>query len=129
MKASILIVGHPFPEKVEFGADHSSSYDDALLILKKTKYAVIVAGDRLPVSSKSIVKNSLSFLKESRELNTDTQTILVSNEASPQELQRAINDIGLFKMIPHFETNPLQLAVREALEEYELIKQNQAFLV
>jgi two-component system, NtrC family, sensor kinase len=128
VKASILIVGHPFPEKVEFGADHCSSYDEALKILKENKYAVVVAADRLPSMAKNAINGSLVFLEEIRRLNNDTQQILVSEEASPQELQRAINDIGIFKIIPHFEPSPLQLAVREALEEYELIKQNQAFL-
>jgi len=128
MRASILIVGHPFPDRVEFGADHRATYDEALATLKTEPYAVVVVADRLPPSSKAKIKGSFDFLKHVRDLQGDLQTILVSSEASPQELQRAINDAGLFKIIPQFEPDPLQLAVREALEEYELIKQNQAFL-
>ncbi len=128
MKASILIVGHPFPEKIEFGADHSPTYDEGLRTLQSDKYAVVVAADKLPIQHSSTIKTCLEFLKTSRPLNPDTQTILVSNEASPKDLQRAINEFGLFKIISNFDSNPLQLAVREALEEYELIKQNEAFL-
>ena len=87
MHASILIVGHPFPEKVEFGADHSSNYDQALGILTENKYAVIVAADHLPSSPSTLVKNSFEFLMSSRKLNTDAQIILVSATASPEELQ------------------------------------------
>jgi two-component system, NtrC family, sensor kinase len=128
VKASILIVGHPFPDRVQFGADHCANYDQAIEVLKETPYAVVVAADRLPVTSKMKIVDSIEFLKKSRDLNRDTQTILISQDASPQELQKAINAAGLFKIIPQFETDPLQLAVREALEEYELIKQNQAFV-
>jgi two-component system, NtrC family, sensor kinase len=128
MKASILVVGHPFPTQVEFGADHAVTYDDALNILEENKYAVIVAADKLPLNPVAKVKDSLEFLKATRLLNEDVQSILVSKEASPQDLKKAINIAGVFKIIPNFDINPLQLAVREALEEYELIKQNQAFL-
>ena len=128
MHASILIVGHPFPEKVEFGADHCTTYDQAVEVLKVSKYAVVVAADRLPHSPKEVIKNCFEFLKTSRNLNADTQIVLVSAEASPQDLQRVINAVGLFKSILNFDPSLLQQAVREALEEYELIKQNQAFL-
>jgi two-component system NtrC family sensor kinase len=128
MHASILIVGHPFPEKVEFGADHTSSYDEALAVLSINKYAVLVVADRFPSASQDKIKNSFDFLTASKALNPDAQTVLVSSVASPQELQKAINAVGLFKTIFSFDSAILQLAVREALEEYELIKQNQAFL-
>ena len=128
MRASILIVGLPFPERVQFGADHCQSYDQGISILEESPYPVVVAADRLPTVSQTKIRDSLEFLKRCRKSNLDTQTILVSPDASPQDLQRAINAAGLFKIIPNFETDPLQLAVREALEEYELIKQNQAFV-
>jgi two-component system NtrC family sensor kinase len=128
VRASILIVGHPTPDTVEFGADHCAHYDSALEILKTDPYAVVVAADRLPKAKGAQVKESFEFLKETKFLNANVQTILVGSEMSPQELQRAINAVGVFKIIPEFEPDSLQLAVREALEEYELIKQNQAFL-
>jgi two-component system, NtrC family, sensor kinase len=127
MKASILIVGHPYPEKVEFGADHCRTYDEALDVLAQNSYAVVVAADKLPQTQGKVLQ-SLEFLEETKKINSDVQSILVSSQASPSELKRAINSIGIFKIIPQFETAPLQLAVREALEEYELIKQNEAFL-
>lgn len=121
MKASIFIVGHPSPKKVEFGADQVQEYDEAVKVLQKQKYAVIVVADKDN-------KKSLKFLGDARKLNPDAQTILVGSTMTAQGLQKAINDVGLFKIIPDFEANILQQAVREALEEYELIKQNQAFL-
>jgi len=129
VRASILIVGHPTPGTVEFGADHCENYDNALEILKTNPYAVVVAADRLPKSPDTKINDSFDFLKETRSLNSDVQTILVGLEISPLELQRAINVVGVFKIIPEFEIETLQIAVREALEEYELIKQNQAFLL
>ncbi len=128
-RASILIVGHPRPEQVEFGADHCTTYDSAIEILEKNKYAVVVVADRLPHPPKPQLTESLGFFKKSRAINEDMQFILISTDASPQELQMAINAFGLFKIMPNFENNALQLTVREALEEYELIKQNQAFLI
>jgi two-component system NtrC family sensor kinase len=128
MHASILIVGHPFPDRVEFGADHSHSYDQALEVLSVNKYAVLVANDRLSAQSRGHVNNGFEFLMKCRNLNSDMQIVLMSPDASPQELQQVINAVGIFKTIESFDANLLQLAVREALEEYELIKQNQAFL-
>ncbi len=119
--ASILIVGHPDPKLVEFGADFINSYDETEKILSKFSYAVVAVADRMDG------KSCVDLLKKIRKLNPHTQLILVSQAASAPDLQALINEAGLFKSISSFEESQLQLAVREALEEFELIKQNEAF--
>lgn len=122
MQASILIIGHPQPQSVEFGADFSANYADATTILEKNNYAVVAVQDQV------LNQSSLELLKKMRERNKDTQAILITTSHSPSDLQKFINEARVFKILSSFEPNSFQLSVREALEEYELIKQNQAFL-
>lgn len=128
MKASILFVGHPTPQDVQFGADFSPDYDSADVTLAKTSYAVVAVADKIKSSGTEAIRTSYELLKKIRLSRPNTQTILVSAEPNPAALQQLINEAGLFKIIANFEPHDLQLAVREALEEYELIKQNEAFL-
>lgn len=124
MSSSILIVGHPYPKEVEFGADVVSSVGEGKTTLQEKPYAVLVIPDYDDPSQ----GDAFDCLKVAKETNPDIQTILVTKTTDPKTLKLAINKIGLFKIIPDFSQLPLQNAVREALEEYELIKQNQAFL-
>ncbi|MBK9294333.1 MAG: GHKL domain-containing protein [Oligoflexia bacterium] len=122
MQASILIVGHPRPESVEFGADFSDSYESAENILKEKTYSVLAIKDQIEN------KSCIELLKKIHENNQDTQTILVTQENNATDLQKFINEAHVFKILNGFETQSFQLSVREALEEFELIKQNQTFL-
>ena len=96
MNSSILIVGHPNPKTVEFGADFTDTFQKAITELNENKYPVVVA-------SAALVGDRFEFLKSVRELTPDTQTVLVGSGLSPVELQKIINAIGVFKVIPEFE--------------------------
>jgi len=123
--SSILIVGHPHPDQVDFGADHAPSYDQALRALNHS-YAVVVVAENLPFLPDSKIRSGLDFLRQVRRTREHAQTIYVNPNASARDIQLAINDAGIFKSLADFEINSLQTSVREALEEYELIQQNLA---
>lgn len=122
MKSSILIIGHPNPQNIEFGADFVKDKEVGLLEVRAHQYPVVVleTDDEEP---------TMDFLIELRKSSALSQVILVSSKYPPGLLQKLVNQIGVFKIISSFDGDSLQNAVREALEEFALIKQNQSLLL
>ncbi|MCC6277075.1 MAG: PAS domain-containing protein [Oligoflexia bacterium] len=121
MNSSILIVGHPDPQRVQFGADFATSSEEARTIVSHSHLPVLILATTIQGTWKLV-------LDEFRKLNPLGQIILVGPLTLDPGFLSTINNIGIFKLLDNFDSDSLLKAAQEALEEYELARQNESYI-
>lgn len=123
LRSSVLVVAHPNPASVGFGADFAVDFDVAQQMASEFPYQVVA----LPSDSTGL-EADLSFLDELNKTAPLSQRVIIQNEALPERLRRMINKGNVFKILSGFEDAQFERTVLEALEEYNLIRQNAKLL-
>jgi two-component system response regulator HupR/HoxA len=92
---------------------------DGLEILERAEIALLLADEALPSMA------GVDFLKRAREIRPLAIRMLLSRGAELESLNRAVNEALVYCWIAKpWGPNALRLAVRRALESYELASQN-----
>jgi two-component system, NtrC family, sensor kinase len=122
-KSSVLLIGHPNPDQVAFGADFATTPHDAFEKLSKTLYPVVVSYvDTLSTSEQT------AFFKEATVRSPDSRHVLVTTDQNPTALLNLLELVRVSKVLKSHTEAEFDQAVQEALEEYMLARQNQMLL-
>lgn len=123
LKSSVLVVGHPTPEQIGFGADFAADLAEAQKFLVANAYSVVAFPAKL-LTSATFKSVSDSFNAH----NPSPQKVLIAEGANADQLRRAINLGHVFKVIQEFSDQQFDHAVEEALSEHLLARQNSQLL-
>lgn len=122
-KSSVLLIGHPNPERVAFGADFAPTVSEASEKLKQTRYPVVVSSlDTIPPNERA------GFFETIARQDPDAQHVIVSRTANPKDIQSLFGKIRIAKLISDFDDPCFDDSVQKALEDYMAVKQNQLLL-
>lgn len=119
LRASVLIIGHPQPNAIAFGADFAIDFEKAREALSEFRYPVIA----LPIS-RAFENEAIALLEFANEASPLSQRVIIQNDARAEALQRVINTGSVFRVLPVFTEPRFDLTIEEALEEYRLLQQN-----
>jgi two-component system, NtrC family, sensor kinase len=123
LRSSVLVIGHPQPDAIAFGADFAVDFDAARAALTEFGYPVIA----LP-SSNELVSPALAFLDFVNGASPLSQRVIVQNDTSADGLRRVINAGSVFRILSSFDDERFDLTIQEALDEYRLLQQNAKLL-
>ncbi|MES2963990.1 MAG: histidine kinase dimerization/phospho-acceptor domain-containing protein [Bdellovibrionota bacterium] len=123
LRSSVLIIAHPRPESVGFGADFAKDFDEAKTALEAYSYPVVA----LP-STSSRSKEALGLLDFATKASPLSQRVIIQNDTSAENLRHMINSGSVFRILPSFEDAKFEVTIREALEEHSLLQQNSKLL-
>ncbi len=122
LKPSVLIISHPEPSQVQFGAEFLSHLSDLKESLESHQFRVVIYPTHIFRNSEN-----LKYLDLLEEKLSNSQKILIHDWHSLEStkiLARVINQRNLFKILPDFLTDEFELSVQGALAEYDLDQQN-----
>jgi len=119
LRASVLIVGHPKPAAIAFGADFATDLVAAKKSIGEFRYPVIA----LP-SENSHAKDALEFLEFANKVSPLSQRVIIQNDTPAEGLRNIINSGSVFRILTSYEDPRFDLTIQEALEEYRLLQQN-----
>ncbi len=120
LKSSILIINHPYPERITFGADFAKDWEEASARLEKQAYDVIV----LPLALAPF-KDLLNFLQLSKNKKAERQLIVTSELATPDQLLNVTSNYSIYHILEDFSDSQLENIIQSALAEVAHIKQNE----
>ncbi len=123
LRSSVLVIGHPRPGTIAFGADFSPDGESARKALQEFAYPVIA----LP-SSALRTKDALELLEFANKASPHSQRVIIQNDTSAEDLRRLINTGSVFRILPSFDDPRFELTIQEALDEYRLLRQNSKLL-
>ncbi len=121
LRSSVLIIDHPQPDHVGFGADFATDLKFAEAQCAEFIYPVIVL-------SGSRKMQSLEFLDHLNRISPQSQRVIIQEETPAETLRLMINKGNVFKILPAFNDQQFDFTIQEALEEFRLIQQNQKLL-
>jgi two-component system NtrC family sensor kinase len=123
LRSSVLIVQHPDPASVGFGADFARDFRSATAQIRAYAYPVVI----FP-SDTSGAGEDLVFLDQLNKIAPLSQRVVIQNDSSFELLRQSVNKGNVFKILPSFSDPLFERSVMEALEEYSLIRQNAKLL-
>jgi two-component system, NtrC family, sensor kinase len=123
LRSSVLVIGHPQPETVAFGADFAPDFKSAAEQISDYAYQVVVVP-----SDGSENFNELRFLDTLNVVAPLSQRVIIQNQAQPDALRKMINKGNIFKILQTYSDPQFDRTIMEALEEYNLIRQNAKLL-
>ena len=123
LRSSVLVIGHPRPGAIAFGADFAPDADTAKAALKEFAYPVIA----LP-SSTLRRQDALELLEFANTASPHSQRVIIQNDTQPEDLRKLINTGSVFRILPSFDDPRFELTIQEALDEYRLLRQNSKLL-
>lgn len=123
LRSSVLIVRHPNPATVAFGADFADDFQRATEAVSEFSYPVIA----LP-SSLELAKDVLAFLQHVNHVSPLSQQVIVQNDTPSESLLEIVNTGSIFRILPSFHDDRFELVIQEALEEYRQLQQNAKLL-
>lgn len=123
LRSSVLVIGHPRPGAVAFGADFAPDCNGAKKSLSEFSYPVIA----LP-SSLNRNDEAFELLELAHKTSPYSQCVVIQNDATPEDLRRLINTGSVFRILPEFEDPRFELTIQEALDENRLLRQNSKLL-
>ena len=101
----------------------SSSADEALDIMKEQEFKVIISDERM------VGMQGAEFLAQVRQRYPQTLRILLTGYASTKVAMKAVNDGEIYRFfLKPWDDNQLRLAVRSAVEKYDLEAENRRLL-
>jgi signal transduction histidine kinase/PAS domain-containing protein len=123
VRASVLIVGHPDPKSVGFGADFAPDFAAAKKAVGEFNYPVVV----FPGSA-GAAGDAVDFLKHLNGVSPLSQRVVIQNHISDESLLRIINLGSLFRILSGYDDERFETTIHEALEEFRLLRQNAKLL-
>ena len=123
LKSSVLVVGHPTPTQIGFGADFATDLVEAQKFLESNAYSVVAFPAKL-LSASTFKAVADAFNSH----HPSPQKVLIAEGANADQLRRAINLGHVFKVIQEFGDQQFDHAVEEALSEHLLARQNSQLL-
>ena len=121
LRSSVLIVGHPRPRDVAFGADFADGFESAAARCAERAYPVVV----LPVDGAEGAERALAFAQE---LGADSQLVIVQSSGNAEAIRRLVNKGNAFRVLPSFVDPRFDRTIEEALEEHALARQTSKLL-
>ena len=123
LKSSVLIISHPDPNQVGFGADFAADFASASALTRDHAYQVVVLH-----AGKESFEEAIGFLSELNAARPHSQRIIVHGDIGAEALLDLINTGNIFKVLSSFDDARFASLVREAMEEYSLVRQSAEFL-
>lgn len=123
LRASVLIVAHPEPGIIAFGADFAADFFTARQALDEFNYPVIA----FP-SSALKSREALELVEHASRASPLSQRVIIQNDTPAEELRKLINAGSVFRILSAYEDPRFDLTIQEALEEYRLLQQNMKLL-
>jgi signal transduction histidine kinase/PAS domain-containing protein len=123
LRSSVLIVGHPDPGAVAFGADFAADEQEAKKAIEATRYPVLV----LP-STEDDASKVQSFMEYAGKISPLSQRVIIQNDTPAEGLRKLINTGSVFRILTGFDDPKFEVTIREALEEHSLLQQNAKLL-
>jgi signal transduction histidine kinase len=123
LRASVLIVSHPDPKAVAFGADFATDLTEAEKAIGEFSYPVIV----IPCSEQN-ADSTVNFLMQISADSPTTQQVILQNDTPAESLRSMINLGSLFRILHSYNDSRFEHTIQEALEEYRLLQQNSKLL-
>jgi len=119
LRSSVLIVGHPNPSAVAFGADFATNEAEAKKAIESSRYPVLV----LPSTSET-ADEVQAFMDQASKISPLSQRVIIQNDTPAESLRKLINTGSVFRILTSFEDPKFEITIREALEEHSLLQQN-----
>ena len=126
LRSSVLIIGHPKPDTVAFGADFApidGNFSQAQKAVAEYRYPVIALPSTLKNSAEA--RELLEFVNQA---SPYSQRVIIQNDTPAEDLRTIINTGSVFRILPSFGDPRFDLTIQEALEEYRLLQQNSKLL-
>ncbi|MES2855592.1 MAG: ATP-binding protein [Bdellovibrionota bacterium] len=123
LRSSVLIIGHPNPKSVSFGADFAEDFDKARIAFADFAYPVVA----LP-SSAALSKSAAELLEFVSGASPLSQGVIVQNDTPAGELLTLINSGSVFRILGAFDDPGFELTIQQALEEHSQLQQNAKLL-
>ncbi|MGE3757662.1 MAG: histidine kinase dimerization/phospho-acceptor domain-containing protein [Pseudobdellovibrionaceae bacterium] len=114
----MLIIGHPSPSLVHFGADFVSDLNEGMDRFKNHAYQVVM----IPFDHNN--ETALRLAQDIVETRSATQIVAVAQNLEPRELLKITRQNRLFKILNTYSDPFFEDCLRQALEESALIEQN-----
>ncbi len=133
LRASVLVIAHPEPAKIAFGADFAESIEDARKQIREFRYPVIAFPSlpssktpHAPVSLDQNVRHAdvIALLDFANSVSPLSQRVVIQNDTPAEELREIINMGSVFRILSSWNDERFELTIQEALEEYRLLQQN-----
>ncbi len=124
LHSSVLIIGHPDPSLISFGADFASSMEEATSMnLLEKSYSLIA----FEMDGKDHLRQ-IHFLRQVQESSPRTRFILVVGDAQRDLVSELSCHGSLFKVLPSFLSHEFEESIRKGLEQEALFQQNRELL-
>lgn len=124
INSSVLIVAHPNPSLVSFGADFVPTMKEAISRLQSSKYSVLCFPVDL-LSSEELT----NLAKLSEDKLKAPQLIGIVNSQSYRALIETLQKINFFKIFESYDDASFEEVTRQALDEVLLVQQNAEIFV
>lgn len=119
IRASVLIIGHPKPGAIAFGADFAPDLKTGKQVLSEFRYPVIA----FPSSTTNSTE-ALELAEFANSVSPYSQRVIIQNDTPADTLSKLINAGSVFRILPSYDDPRFDLTIEEALEEYRLLQQN-----
>ena len=119
IRSSLLLTGDTSQLQAELGADWAPDLNRARSKFKEHFYRVAV----LPATEENFAE-LLKLAEELRQLSPEIRLVLVNQNLSTDTLWQLINRVRPFKLINSYKDPQLNSFIHQALEEYQLSRQN-----
>jgi signal transduction histidine kinase len=123
LRSSVLIVAHPNPSAVAFGADFAINAGEAKKAIEATSYPVLV----LP-SSGQTADDIQAVMEFASRVSPLSQRVIIQNDTPAESLRKLINTGSVFRILTSYDDPKFEVTIREALEEHSLLQQNAKLL-
>jgi len=119
LRSSVLIIGHPTPSAIAFGADFAAGFGEAHEALTEFRYPVIA----LPLSQR-LENEAVALLEYANQASPHSQRVIIQNDSRAEALRTVINTGSVFRVLSSYDDPRFDLTIEEALEEFRLLQQN-----
>lgn len=124
LRSSVLIVAHPKPSDVNFGADFETDFSAATDLCAEHAFPVVA----LPADGDEGPERALRFMRGLDSSDAGSQVVIIQNGASAEDIRRLVNEGNAFRVLPSFDDTTFERTIQEALEEHALALQNAKLL-
>ena len=111
----VLVIGHPQPKQLHFGAYCVETYQEAIKICEQSQPSLLVFGHQT---------NFDSICYELQKVSPESRWILATHQLQPHQLIHWINKGVISETIEHLESAQLEKSVRSALEKIDQKRQH-----
>lgn len=120
LRSNTLVIGHPHPtEHTDWGVEFSENFQTATQLLKTQNFRVIIYEYK---------EQANLFSNQVQEQNPETLQIVITKNSKLNALRELINNGHVFRLAKSFHDAKLENYLKEALEQYDLNRQEKDLL-